>query len=179
MTTIPGEVDGSSRLKIYGEEVMLFRCELVVDESNVDDEMNRVAAQISFWGEMYAAAEQELAEADAHYRAWRAVFGEKLLDANPKLAEWKIKQAIEADPKFLGIKTGLALAQRNAIALRRHAGAWEKKANVLQGKGAMRRAEFEATGMHAKVEKREKKKAAATEEQNKNMKKIFKDKKGS
>ncbi len=145
MTALPSKVDGKSTITVQGEGVTVDRAELVVYERNIDEEMDRVAAQISYWGEMHAAAEQELMEADAHYRGWRAKLGEEMLEGVAKPpAEWKVKQAIEASPKFVEIKGRLALAKRNAIMLRTHCEAFRVKASILQSKSAMQRREEKA-----------------------------------
>jgi len=59
-------------------------------------------------------------------------------------AEWKVKQAIEADPTFLKLKGKLALAKRNTIMLRAHYEAFRTKASILQSKGAQQRKEERA-----------------------------------
>lgn len=142
MTEPVSEVAGVSVITVQGDEVRVDRAKLVVNEANIETEMAQVAALISHWGEAWAAAEQELMEADAHYRGWRAKLGEEMLEGAAKApAEWKVKQVIEASPKFLEIKGQLALAKRNVIMLRVHCEAFRAKSDMLQSKGARQRRE--------------------------------------
>jgi len=68
MTALPSEVEGKSTITVQGEGVMVDRGKLIVHSDDIDTEMDVVSAQISHWGEVHAASEQELLEADAHYR---------------------------------------------------------------------------------------------------------------
>lgn len=47
-------------------------------------------------------------EAEAGYRQFRADFGAKLRAEDPKLAEWKAKEACDASPEFQAWKKALA-----------------------------------------------------------------------
>jgi len=136
-----------SKLKItvMGEEVELDRSQLVIVD--LGEDMDHVAAQVSYFGGLWGEAEREEMAADTYYRAWRAKEGEKVLGADPKMAEWKVKQDLEASSQFAVIKEQLSIARRNTIALRGHYEAFKVKASILQSKGAMRRAEMESTGM--------------------------------
>ena len=122
--------------------------ELEIDDVSTD--MDKVAAQMAYWGAIWAAAQGEQEAADAYYRQWRANKGKALLESDGKLAEWKTRQEIEADPKFMKIKQGLATAIRNATLCRAIYESFRTKANMLQSKGAMMRSELDATGMHTK-----------------------------
>lgn len=135
-------------LKVMGEDVELDRTQLLI--ADIGEDMDTVSAQVSYFGSLWAEAEREEMAADTYYRAWRAKQGEHLLNADPKLAEWKVRQMIEADPQFQVIKDQLALARRNTIALRGHYEAFKVKASILQSKGAMKRAEMESTGIATK-----------------------------
>jgi hypothetical protein len=139
-------------VQVQGEEVVIDHEEGTVADLDLD--MDNVASQMSYYGDLWSQAEEEAIQADAHYRAWRAEYGEKLLNSDPKLAEWKVKQKVEASPKFLAIKERLAKAKRNVTILRAHFDALNKKASILQSKGAMRRAELDATSMHTRSESR-------------------------
>ena len=169
-------VAGKTELAVMGESVTLDRAQLVIGD--IDQEMDSVAAQMSYFGELWAQAEQEDIAADAHYRAWRAAKGEELLQANEKLAEWKVAQAIESSPKFATIKDRLALGRRNVIALRAHYEAFRTKASILQSKGAMKRAEFEATGMSTRREGRAGALEAARDDRTATVRATFKGKRG-
>lgn len=47
-------------------------------------------------------------EAEAGYRQFRAEFGARLRAEDPKLAEWKAKEACDASPEFQAWKKALA-----------------------------------------------------------------------
>ena len=140
---------GEIEIKVDGNPVTANVDEML-EIGDVSTDMDKVAAQMAYWGAVWGAAEGEREAADAYYRAWRAQMGKELLDANDKLAEWKVKQDIEADPKFMKIKQGLSTAIRNATLCRAIYESFRTKANILQSKGAMLRAELDATGMTTK-----------------------------
>lgn len=117
---------------------------------DLDSDMDQAAAQIAYWGALWAEAEAEQQELDGAYRSWRAQVGRMILEADGKASEWKVKQEIEADEKFLQFKTAEAACVRNVTLLRAIYEASKSKASLLQSKGAMRRAELEATGMHTR-----------------------------
>ena len=121
--------------------------------TNIDRDMDRVAAQMAFWGELQSQAEEQKVMADTNYRLWRAGFGEAILSRDPKMAEWKVKQKIEASPKFRTYKEGIAKAARNSTVLRAIFLAFQSKASMLQSRGARARAEMEATGMTTKAKR--------------------------
>jgi len=133
-------------ITVNGEEVTMdVRVDLFVGDLSGD--MDKVAAQMGFWGNVWAAAIQERDDADAHYRAWRARTTGEILKADPKLAEWKVKSKIEAHPNFLKYKHATAIAEGNVIQCKATFESLDKKSNQLQSKGAMSRSELDATGM--------------------------------
>jgi len=140
---------GEIEIKVDGNPVHA-NVDEILEIGDVSEDMDKVAAQMAYWGAVWAAAEGERESADAYYRQWRADVGKKLLETNDKLAEWKAKQEIEADPKFMKIKQGLATAIRNATLCRAVYESFRTKANMLQSKGAMMRAELDSTSMHTK-----------------------------
>lgn len=113
----------------------------------IGEDMDRAAAQIAFFASLWSQAEEEQENADAAYRAWRAELGRTILEADPKTPEWKVKQEIEGSDKFLTYKKAIAATFRNTTFLRGLYEAAKSKASILQSKGAMQRAEMEATGM--------------------------------
>ena len=115
--------------------------------TDISEGMKKVAAQMAFWGSVWAAAEGEMEKVDAFYRKWRAETSRKIAAANEKLAEWKLKQEVEAQPKFLEYKDAIAKSITNATLARSVFEAFKIKANVLQSKGARERAELDSTGM--------------------------------
>jgi len=148
------------KIKVDGQVVTVNLAEeLGVDD--LDEGMSTVAAHMAYWGNVWASAEQELQKLDAVYRRWRAAAGQAELTRDPKQAEWKVKQNIESTDEFTKLKTGLALAQRNVTLCRAMYESFRIKANTMQSKGAMRRAELDATGMSTKRTQREDRKEAA------------------
>jgi len=132
-------------ITVMGERVELDRTQLLI--ADIGEDMDNVSAQVSYFAALWAEAEREEMAADTYYRAWRAKQGEALLAADPKLAEWKVRQMIESDPQFEVIKQQMGLARRNTIAIKGHFEAFKVKGSILQSKGAMKRAELESTGI--------------------------------
>ena len=140
----------STKIKIRGTVIDLKKdFDLVIDD--VSEGMEKIAAQIAWTGTLWAEAEMEAETVDREYRTWRAEMGKVLLDENPKLSEWKVKQIIEADENFAACKLAQATSRRNAQILRAHFEAFKAKASALQSRGAMLRAELESTGMTTRV----------------------------
>jgi len=156
------------KMKIEGEEIVFDRDkELSIRDLSADQ--TRIAAQMSYWGQLQASAESEKIRADTYYRTWRAVNGKKVLDADPKLAEWKVKMELEAMPDFQKLKNGIAQATYNLVVCRTVFDSFRIKANQLQSRGANMRFEMEATGMTTKetpVEVREVKKKTKESKEN-------------
>jgi hypothetical protein len=120
--------------------------ELAISE-NLSDDMDRVSAQLAYWGSVLAEASAEKVQVDAFYRRFRASCAEAVLQRDPKAAEWKVKNAIEATDGFIQHKNAIAMAERNVGILEAMVRAFDKKANQLQSKGARVRSELNATGM--------------------------------
>lgn len=119
----------------------------VLEISDLDSDMSTVAAQMGYWASLNASAERERVQADSFYRQWRAESGKRLIEKDPKLAEWKVRQEIEAADAFKKLKNALAEAVRNTTITRGIYEALRTKASMLQSRGAMMRAELDATGM--------------------------------
>ncbi len=133
-------------IKVDGKDVTIdIKVKLGIFD--ITEGMDKVAAEMAYWGSVWAAAEKEQIEVDAAYRRWRAQKGEAALSRDPKMAEWKVKQAIEANPSFVEFKTALAVAKRNATLSKSTFESYKTKASMLQSKGAMSRAELDATSM--------------------------------
>lgn len=147
MTTTPASSTAlGGFITVWGEQI-----ELPINDglpiADVSTDMDRVAAMMGFWASVWASAEREAEEVDAHYRRWRARKTAELLDGDPKLAEWKVKAQIESDDKFVQFKSAAAKCQEAIVAARGVVDSFDKKANALQSKGAMMRKELDATGM--------------------------------
>ncbi len=119
---------------------------LLIDD--ISDDMAKVASEMGFWGSVWAAAESEVISLDGFYRGWRARAGEAMLSSEPKMSEWKIRQAIEVDKVFVEWKIKIAQAKYNATLAKSVFEAFRVKANQLQSAGAHKRAELDASGMN-------------------------------
>lgn len=114
---------------------------------DISSDMDKAAAQIAFWGKMWGEAERQRIITDAAYRHWGASGRKRVLAADPKMPEWKAKDLIEADANFVKHKAVMAQSMMDATVLRSIVDAFRAKASMLQSKGAMMRAELDATGM--------------------------------
>ena len=131
---------------------------------DVSTDMDRVASLMGFWGTVWATAEAEKIDTDAYYRQWRAQMTKKIMSDDPKLALPKIAAKNEADPQFKLLKEAQAKATRNVIITKSHYESFRTKASILQSKGAMYRAEYDATNMKTRTQKTENQKPVTNEE---------------
>lgn len=139
-------------LKVNGEKIVADLAELM-EITDVSRDMDRIAALMSYWGSVWAAAEAEKISVDSYYRQWRARYGMKIVEKEPKQAEWKVRQQLEASDDFEKIKKGISLAAQNVTTSKGIYEALRIKANMLQSKGAMMRAELDATSMRTPEKK--------------------------
>lgn len=143
--------------------------------SDIGEGLDHAAYYMGYWGNVLGHAESELIIADTKYRSWKANFIEDLIQSDAKLSEWKVKNAVEANPKFLEHKANIAIATRNVQVLRNLFQAFDKKANLLQSRGANERQILEKTGL--RVTSSTAGKSASKQQQEKRqakMRKIFK-----
>jgi len=138
---------GKRKIKVQGQEV-----ELDVKDglpiANLDQDMDRVASQMAWWGSVLAAAEREQVQCDSHYRNWRGKAWLAASEAKTKAPpEHVIKATVESKPDFLKYKEAIATAAENVALARAVFEAYSKKANVLQSRGARQRSELGAQGM--------------------------------
>lgn len=82
--------------------------------------MSHVFAKMEKAVETLVNAERELMEAEADYRNWRANEGMRLLQEDPKLAEWKVSHAIESNTDYLDHQRRLAKAKADYTAAASH-----------------------------------------------------------
>jgi hypothetical protein len=138
------------QIKVQGTVVDVFivgeGAELPIG-ADLSTEMDRVSAQLAYWGAVAADAQAELTQVDAWYRRFRAQESAAMLARDPKASEWKVRNAIEASEGFIQHKNAIALAEKNLAVCEAMVRAFEKKANQLQSKGARTRAELSAQGM--------------------------------
>lgn len=115
---------------------------------DISEDMTKVASQVAFWGAVWAAAESESKRADAAYRQWRADQTNMVLEADPKMAEWKARAKVEELKTFVELKSAISQAEANAVSARQVCEAFKIKAHVLQSFGAHKRAEMFADDVH-------------------------------
>lgn len=145
MTATPAQRFMRQTIKVQGEDVSVAAMEAAIGH-DLSSEMDRVAAQLAYWGAVEADAKAEATMVDAYYRKFRADYTLTALQ-QPKASEWKIKALIEASPRFLEHKQAIAASEKNLVVAQAMVRAYEKKANALQSKGARQRAELGAQGM--------------------------------
>jgi hypothetical protein len=138
------------KLKINGENISVDLQELL-EIVDISGDMNKVAALMGRWGALCAEAESEKMLVDMHYRKWRAEITQSIMEAEPKLAEWKVRSKIEASSDFEKIKIAIAQSIKNYSTARYIYGSLLEKAHMLQSKGAMMRFELDSTSMTTKT----------------------------
>jgi hypothetical protein len=138
------------KIKVQGTTVEVYivgdGAELPIG-ADLSSEMDRVAAQLAYWGAVAADAQAELTQVDAWYRRFRATTAREVLALDSKASEWKVKNAVEASDGFIKHKEAVALAEKNLGLCEAMVRAFDKKANQLQSRGAKARSELGATGM--------------------------------
>lgn len=93
--------------KVDKKEVSVTDQELAIRDTDV----SKSASDIAYWGEVVAALKKLLNLLLAEYRNWRAKAVVKILETDPKLAEWKCKANIESTSGFMKYKKATAEAQ--------------------------------------------------------------------
>lgn len=137
-------------ITVNGEQIVLdLEEELQIKDLSSD--IANVAAKMAIWGNILAAAEAEQESVDSHYRHWRATLGNKLLAANDKASEWKVKQEIEAAPEFLKFKEAIAKALQHATLASKTYDAFKTFSFALQNAGENARTEM-SSGMAIRTE---------------------------
>ena len=114
---------------------------------DLNEDMDRVAPMIGWTGEIWGEAKAAVIIVDAEYRQWRATQVKALLDADPKMSEWKAKAAVEASAGFMKHKEAIAATQRNEVLMATVVAGFKHKSEQLRSRGAQLRAELESTGM--------------------------------
>lgn len=139
-------MDWNLDLQVLGERIQANIGEQlrIMDLSN---DMDEVASLIGYWGEVWGRAEEEKVRVDGEYRHWAARIALKLMDDPKRGSEWKVKAAVEGDPKFREWKAAIGRTEYNVTTLKAVFEAFKAKGNQLQSRGARERAELEKTGM--------------------------------
>jgi hypothetical protein len=130
-----------------GKEVIEIDLDEEATIGDIDKDMDQVAAQMAYYGELLGAAKRESAELDAAYRAFRATIVNAMLTKDKGIAEWKVKAAIESQDKFLTFKKAQAACEYNVEVLGNLLKALSEKSPNLRSKGARLRDEANCTGM--------------------------------
>ena len=128
--------------KVDGVKVTASDAVYVVEDIN--DSMRKQAALMSWWGKVWATAEAEQIEADAHYRRWLGARLVELGTGKDALSEWKAKAAVESEETFIRMKKAIAQAARNVRIAQTQFMSAEKNASLLQSLGANAREELAA-----------------------------------
>jgi hypothetical protein len=140
-------MDAIVKVKLGKEEFEINVEEVAGIGENIDEEMDRVSAQIAFYGTLLATARCETVILDSLYRKWRAGVAHKSLVEDSKLSEWKTKSAIESDDKFMTYKQAEAHCRYNETVLENFVVALKEKSQNLRSKGARMREEMAAINM--------------------------------
>jgi len=82
-------------------------------ESNVGD----VSAWM-WWADLLSRAERELLVLEANFRRSRSQALAKMLERDPKLAEWKAHAFVDESQNALDARCAIAEAHRNVVLLR-------------------------------------------------------------
>lgn len=126
---------------IRDEEVNVTK-ELAIGP-DLGQEMAGLPGQLAYFGTMLSEAQAYQARCEAEYRAWRAKQIEAFLEADAKLAEWKVRAKVEALPQFAAHKEAIAKAEKFVHDLWAVYDALGRKADMLRSKGARERADLE------------------------------------
>lgn len=104
----------------------------------------KIPAEIARLHQFLGHIEQQHLDNRAEYRHWRATIGQEILAGDPKLAEWKVSQQIEADERFVELKSKEAFLRERAETVRgliaaytmqhaaQHASVWAQTQSVKQ-----------------------------------------------
>jgi len=127
--------------------------------SDVDSSFKKTSALLAYWSSVHGSALKEQTMVDGQYRAWRARrYLEIVEKAKAKAGKGKpvkvpnvdtIKATIEADEKFLEMKSAIGTAAENVTIAAGMVNAYGKRANLTQSVGAKERLALETQGKDA------------------------------
>lgn len=89
----------------------------VVVSVTSEDYVYQTPQQIHRWATLLGEAKRELLTAEGKFQSWRSRAMMTYLQSNTKIAEWRLRAAIDGMPTFIDYRTALALAERNVIVL--------------------------------------------------------------
>ena len=128
-------IEGSRKFirRIGGRDVTTeLRLEDLSLSSDVSREASSVAGLMGLAGELMAYTVEQLTITDAGYRGWRAATAKKVLDVDPKTAEWKVKLDIESDSKFIEWKNSVGQLEGDLEYLRAYMSSLQVKASMIR-----------------------------------------------
>jgi len=128
-------IEGSRKFvrRIGGRDVTTeLRLEDLSLSADISREASSVAGLMGLAGELMAYTVEQLTIMDAGYRGWRAATAKRVLDGDPKTAEWKVKLDIEADPKFIEWKNGIGQLEGDLEYLRAYMSSLQAKASMIR-----------------------------------------------
>lgn len=148
---------------VGGKEVVVELDTSTLDpSSDLDAEAGSIASQVGLVAEMMAVATERLESADSGYRHWRAIRVSQSLSSDPKLAEWKVKARVEADPGFMTHKNKIAALTGDVEFLRVYLSGLKTKASMVRGRIELTRSEWEGTSLGLDIKPEDAAKAAET-----------------
>jgi hypothetical protein len=100
--------------------------------SDLEAERARVAAQIAYWGALVAAADAAAERLEAELEHWTGKCVDKLLAADPKMAEWKCKPATQAQDDFLERRRTIIAAKEEAAKAKAVYNGFTRKHDILK-----------------------------------------------
>lgn len=142
------DTENRVKVRVDGEVVELdITAETAIVREQLDEDMDRIASRIAWYGRLLSVLVAHRDSCDDRYRHWRATKAQDVLSRDAKVAEWRVKMSIEADPQFPSHREAIRKANELVIRIEKAIDALEIKAGLLRSIGARERAELESTGM--------------------------------
>jgi len=137
------ELDASNRITVLiSGKAVVMDVEADTESLDMDEDMSTVAGTIAWYTQVLAAARQHCDLVEARYRVWQSKQLKEYVIDDPKVAEWKAKAALNAEPEFMEHKTAQAEAWALVNRLDGAVKALAVKADMLRSRGAMLRTEI-------------------------------------
>jgi hypothetical protein len=139
-------------VKLEGQNLTINTREICLIK-DVSSDMEKVSAELAFYGRLTGAAEKSRDRIDAAYRNWKSNQMIAIIGQDPKLAEWKVKAMVEAKDEFAEFKAKHAEMSGVVTSLYWLCRALSHKAEILRSLGATMRSEAETTGAVTRTKK--------------------------
>lgn len=117
---------------------------------NLTEGMTKVAALMSRCASLWGDAEEERVVADALYRQWSAQYAESIRESASKISADAVKAKVESHPSWLACKREVGRTEKNCVTLKGLFASLAEKGSQLQSRGAMSRAELDATDIRTR-----------------------------